>query len=135
MGPNEIHLRVLRESTDVVTKSFLMTFEKTQQSGKVPGDWKKANVIPIFKKGRKDDLRNYSPISLTSVPGKIVEYILLEAMLRHMEEREFRLLVLCLLRVLGSASPVVHASTSSCSCEQPGYLLLETKPAVCLEPN
>lgn len=52
MGPNEIHLRVLRESTDVVTKSFLMTFEKTQQSGKVPGDWKKVNVIPIFKKAR-----------------------------------------------------------------------------------
>ena len=49
-------------------------------------DWRLANGIPIYKKGRKEDLGNYRPVSLTLVPRKVVEQLILSAITQHVQD-------------------------------------------------
>ena len=71
-GLDNMHPRVLVELVDVVAKLLSIIFENLSLSGEVPGDWKKGNSSPIFKKGRKEDLGIYRPGSLMSMHGKIM---------------------------------------------------------------
>ncbi|PKU33986.1 rna-directed dna polymerase from mobile element jockey- hypothetical protein [Limosa lapponica baueri] len=56
--------------------------------GEVPKDWKKANVIPIFSKGRKEDPGNSTLLCLTLIPRKLMEQLVLETISRHMKDKK-----------------------------------------------
>jgi len=56
----------------------------------VSEDWRKATVTPVFKKGKKEDPGNYRPVSLTSMPGEMMEQLILEIISKQVEEKIIR---------------------------------------------
>ena len=73
MGSTGLHPRVPREMAVVLARLLSIMFERLWRSGETPGNWRKANIVPIFRKGQKDNPGDCSPVSLMSVPGKIME--------------------------------------------------------------
>ncbi|KAK4827164.1 hypothetical protein QYF61_015118 [Mycteria americana] len=88
MGLDGIHPRVPRELAAVLTKPLSILYQQSWLSGEVPVDWRLANTTPIYKKGQKEDLGNYRPVSLTSVPGKVTEQIILSAITWHVQDNQ-----------------------------------------------
>ena len=54
----------------------------------MPKDWRKEKVTPLFKKGKKEDPGNYRLVSLTLIPGKVTEQLILETISRHMNNKK-----------------------------------------------
>jgi len=81
MGPDGIHPRVLRELAEELAKPLSVIYQQSWLIGEVPDDCRIANITAIYK-GQKEDPRNYRPVSLTSVPGKIMERFNLSALNR-----------------------------------------------------
>ena len=48
-------------------------FNISISTGNLPSRWKTANVVPVYKKGNRCDLKNYRPIALTSIVVKMLE--------------------------------------------------------------
>ncbi|KAJ7410364.1 hypothetical protein BTVI_53415 [Pitangus sulphuratus] len=88
VDPGGMHPQVLRELAGVVTKPQSIIFEKSWRTGKLSNDWRKSNVTPIFKKGKKKNPENYQPVSFTSIPGEVMEQIILEVMTKHVAEKK-----------------------------------------------
>ncbi|PKU47133.1 rna-directed dna polymerase from mobile element jockey- hypothetical protein [Limosa lapponica baueri] len=88
MGPDVIHPQILREQADEVVKLLSIIFEKSWQPREVPTDWKSGNTRPIFKKGIKRRPGELRTNQSHHCAWKIMEQVLLESLLRHIENKK-----------------------------------------------
>ena len=87
-GPDGFYPRVNKETEEETAPHFCNIFRISLEQRKAVRDWKLQNISPLFKKGSKDDPGNYRPISLTSVPGKMLESIIADDMMSHLEHNK-----------------------------------------------
>ncbi|GAB0179510.1 mitochondrial enolase superfamily member 1 [Grus japonensis] len=88
MGLDGIHSKILRELAKVLTKPLSIIYQQSWLTGEVPVDWRLANAMPIQKKDWKQDLGNYRPVSLTSVQGKVMEQVILSAIIQGILDKQ-----------------------------------------------
>ena len=72
-GLDQIPGRLLKECASEIAPSLTRLINLSLRVGCVPKDWKCANIVPVFKKGNKEDVTNHRPISLLSLVSKIAE--------------------------------------------------------------
>ena len=70
-GHDMISIRMLK-----ISKPLEIIFKPCIEKGQFANEWKKANVVPVHKKGDKQVLRNYRPVSLLPICGKIFERLI-----------------------------------------------------------
>ena len=80
-GPDGIHGKILKHCAVSLANPLSMLFRLSYNSGSLPKDWRVANVVPVHKKGSKDNIENYRPISLTSLVMKTFERMLKQELL------------------------------------------------------
>jgi hypothetical protein len=70
-GPDGVPPRLLKEARYVISKPLALLFNKSLNQCTFPNIWKLANILPILKKGEKNRVCNYRPVSLLSANLKI----------------------------------------------------------------
>ena len=85
-GPDDIHPRLLSELADIISEPLAILLNLSVKSGKIPEEWKLANIVAVFKKGSKSLPGNYRPISLTCVLCRVMESFLKDAIMEHLLE-------------------------------------------------
>lgn len=88
MGLEGTHPRVLKELAEVLTKPLSVIYQQSWLPGEVTAYCRLANVMPIYRKGQKEDPWSYRPVSLTLVPGNIMMQIILSAIIRHIQDNQ-----------------------------------------------
>ena len=79
-GHDNISIRMLKICGNTICKPLELIFKQALTTGVFPSEWKKGNIVPCYKKGDKQNIKNYRPVSLLPICGKIFERLIFNEM-------------------------------------------------------
>ena len=85
-GPDKLPARLLKETAHQIAPMYTHLFSQSYQHGLLPDSWTRSTVCPVFKKGNRSLPENYRPISLTAIPCKLFEHIIVSKIWDHLNK-------------------------------------------------
>ena len=83
-GWDEISVRMIKLCGISIIDPLYLILTNCVTKGYFPEYWKKANIIPVHKKNQKNILKNYRPISLLPIFGKIFERLVFKSLYTYL---------------------------------------------------
>ena len=84
-GVDGVSNAVLRNCYKSWSVPLTLIFRRSIAEQSVPREWREANITPLFKKGSRTSTGNYRPVSLTSAVCKVLESIVKDSLMLHLE--------------------------------------------------
>ena len=85
-GDDMISIRMLKICDKPICKPLQLIFQSCIKHEKFPNEWKIPNVVPVHKKTNKQILRNYWPVSLLPICGKVSERLIYNSLVEYFIE-------------------------------------------------
>ena len=137
LNPNKAHgwdnisIRMIQLCGDQIITPLEIIYKNCVSQSIYPTAWKRSNVVPIHKKGNKNDIKNYRPISLLPIFSKIFEKLIFNAIYNHLQinnllasqQSGFRPVDSCVSQLLSITHEIFHAFDCNPTLEVRGVFL------------
>lgn len=88
-GVDDITSKFLKNTTCISATYLCLLYSQSLATATLPEDWKVGKVLLIYKVCNKNSPLNYRPISLTSVPCKVMEHVIYSHIMNFLDSIQF----------------------------------------------
>ena len=72
-GWDNVSVRMVKNCDESLIKRLFNIFQFSLETGNFPRNWKRGDIVPLDKKGNKDLINNYRPVSFLPIFSKTYE--------------------------------------------------------------
>ena len=137
-GWDNVSVRMVKICDESLVKPLFDIFEFSLETENFPSYWKRGNIIPVHKKGNKDLINNYRPVSLLPIFSKIYEKCIYDTLYNYFEGNDlfsksqsgFRKGDSCVSQLLSITHEIFKGFDANPSLDTCGIFLTFLKPLI-----